>query len=287
MAYSAIQMDLVSRLAGEFDIIHFHTDFLHFPITRNLHTPHLTTLHGRLDLPELVPLYRHFPDIPLVSISNSQRMPLPWANWLATVYHGLPVPALDRLPAAEKYFAFIGRISPEKRVDRAIEIAAACGVPLIIAAKIDSADQAYFDECIRPLLHSPSVRFIGEINEQQKHDLLIDAAALLFPIDWPEPFGLVMIEAFSFGTPVIAYRHGSIAEIMEEGVTGFIVQNQQQAIDAAHQIDTIDRAACRRCFERRFSAATMAENYLHVYQALLSRDRRGKAVTVDAMTWSS
>lgn len=268
LAYYAIQMDMVCERAASFDIIHFHTDYMHFPITRHLGVPHVTTLHGRLDLPELVPLYQRFNTIPLVSISNSQRAPLPLAPWCETVYHGLP-PLSSCQPLPGEYFAFIGRISPEKRVDRAIDIAEQCGVPLVIAAKIDGMDEAYFNQCVRPLFQSPLITYVGEINELEKRNLLAHAKALLFPIDWPEPFGLVMIEAFSCGTPVIAYRHGSVPEIMEDGVTGFVVSSQEEAIAAARNIGSLDRAACRQVFDQRFTVAHMAHNYVRTYRKLL------------------
>lgn len=270
LAFHTIHMDLVSAMAQSFDIIHFHTDYLHFPLAKRLGTPHVTTLHGRQDLPELAPLYRHFPDMPLISISNSQRAPLPHVNWVDTVYHGLPAERYSFSPTPGDYFAFIGRVSQEKRLDRAIEIAERCGVPLVVAAKIDKADESYFNECIKPLFRKPCVTYVGEANEKEKRELLEHARALLFPIDWPEPFGLVMIEAFSCGTPVIAYRNGSIPEIMEDGVTGFVVSDQEEAVRAAMRIDEIDRWACRDVFERRFTAAHMAENYLRVYRQLLS-----------------
>jgi glycosyltransferase involved in cell wall biosynthesis len=271
LAYHTIQMDQVSELAHTFDVIHFHTDYLHFPIARKFSTPHITTLHGRLDLPELVSLYRHFSDVPLISISDSQRIPLPWANWCETVYHGLPPDLYSFQSESDDYFVYIGRISLEKRVDRAIDIARQCGLPLYIAAKIDKADETYFNECIEPLLHDPLVKYIGEVGEPEKRGLLEHARALLFPIDWPEPFGLVMIEAFACGTPVIAYRHGSIPEIMEDGVTGFVVTNQEDAVRAAQSIESIDRKRCRQVFERRFTVAHMAENYLSIYRRLLCR----------------
>jgi glycosyltransferase involved in cell wall biosynthesis len=271
LAYHTIQMDQVSELAHTFDVIHFHTDYLHFPIARKFSTPHITTLHGRLDLPELVSLYRHFSDVPLISISHSQRIPLPWANWRETVYHGLPPDLYSFRSESDDYFVYIGRISLEKRVDRAIDIARQCGLPLYIAAKIDKADETYFNECIEPLLHDPLVKYIGEVGEPEKRGLLEHARALLFPIDWPEPFGLVMIEAFACGTPVIAYRHGSIPEIMEDGVTGFVVTNQEDAVRAAQSIESIDRKRCRQVFERRFTVAHMAENYLSIYRRLLCR----------------
>jgi glycosyltransferase involved in cell wall biosynthesis len=269
LAYHTMQMDIVCRRSSEFDLIHFHTDYLHFPITRRLKAAHVTTLHGRLDLPELAPLYKYFNDIPLISISDDQRTPLPWANWCGTVHHGLPPLCSAIRTEPGNYFAFVGRISPEKRVDRAIDIAMQCGVPLYIGAKIDVADEPYFKACIEPLLKSPLITFLGEINDEEKSNLLSKAKALLFPIDWPEPFGLVMIESLSCGTPVIAYRHGSVPEIMEDGVTGFIVDSQAEAIRAARDIDLIDRAACRKAFDKRFSVKAMTNNYVQIYRRLL------------------
>jgi glycosyltransferase involved in cell wall biosynthesis len=271
LAYHTIHMDLVSQLAHTFDIIHFHTDYLHFPLARRLGTPHVTTLHGRQDLPELAPVYRQFSDMPVVSISNSQRAPLPNANWIDTVYHGLPSDLYSFCAIPGNYFAFIGRVSREKRLDRAIEIAERCGMQLYVAAKIDKADEAYFNECIKPLFRKPCVTYVGEVGEKAKRELLESAKALLFPIDWPEPFGLVMIEALSCGTPVIAYQNGSIPEIIEDGVTGFVVSNQDEAVHAAMCINEINRNGCRRVFESRFTAAHMADNYLRVYRGLLSR----------------
>lgn len=270
VSYTAMQLDMVCQYADEFDVIHFHTDALHFPLARYIDTPCVTTVHGRLDLPELDALYRHFDTAPLVSISNSQRTPLPWANWYETVYHGMAPLCSSVEPVAENYFAFIGRISPEKRVDRAIDIAKQCGVPLYIAAKIDSLDDPYFKQSIRPMLEDPLIKFLGEINDVEKSKLLRHAKALLFPIDWPEPFGLVMIEAFSCGTPVIAYRHGSVPEIMEHGVTGFVVDNQDEAVLAARNIESIDRAGCRASFDRRFTITQMANNYVQVYEKLVN-----------------
>lgn len=277
LAHHMVEMDLISERAHDFDIIHFHTDYLHFPITRHLRTPHLTTMHGRLDLPELVPLFKHFAEMPLVSISESQRTPLPWLNWTDTVYHGLPPRLYSYGPGNGGYFLFVGRISPEKRVDRAIEIAQECGMPLVIAAKIDEADEAYFTEVIRPMLKDPMVKYVGEVGEQEKRKLLQDARALLFPIDWPEPFGIVMIEAFACGTPVVAYRRGSTPEVMEHGVTGFLVANQQEAIEAARNIGAIDRKRCRESFDRRFTVGRMTARYLQAYEHAIGRQgvRRG------------
>lgn len=270
IAYHQILLDQVFEVAPAFDIIHFHTDYLHFTLAKRARAPHVTTLHGRLDLPDLVPLYRRFRRLPLVSISDRQRAPLPWANWQATVYHGLPESLFRFHPEAGDYFAFVGRMSPEKRVDRAIEIARACATPLRIAAKIDPADKRYFESCIKPLLRAPGIEFVGEIDEEEKSDFLGGAKALLFPIDWPEPFGLVQIEAFACGTPVIGYESGSVPEIVEHGVTGFIVRDQAQAIAAAQRADTLDRARCRAAFESRFSARRMTADYLRVYERLLS-----------------
>lgn len=271
LAFHMIEMDMVAQLAADFDVIHFHTDYLHFPLTRTLGTPHITTLHGRLDLPELAPLYRHFHEQPLVSISDKQRSPIPWANWRATVHHGLPTDLYPYCATPSDYFVYIGRISPEKRVDRAIEIARACDTRLMIAAKIDHLDEPYFNETIKPLLAHPLIDYIGEVNETEKRLLLSQARALLFPIDWPEPFGLVMIESFACGTPVIAYRHGSVPEVMQEGVTGFIVQSQEQAIIAAHKIATIDRSRCRAVFEQQFTVTRMAQNYCRIYRRMSGR----------------
>ena len=268
LVWHTIMMDRVLKAARSFDIIHFHTDVLQLPLVGNCSTGCVSTAHGRLDLPDLKPLFRCFPNHPMVSISNSQRAPLPWVNWRATVYHGLPLGLYSLHPEPQDYFAFVGRISPEKRADRAIEIARACGVPLRIAAKVDPADQAYFESTIQPLLGDELVTFVGEIGDADKDDFIGNARALLMPIDWPEPFGLVMIEAMACGTPVIAYRHGSVPEIIDHGVTGFVVENQQQAIEAARSVDRIDRRRCRQVFEQRFAARVMARRYLEVYREL-------------------
>jgi glycosyltransferase involved in cell wall biosynthesis len=261
-------LDRVFAAADRYDVIHFHTDYLHYPLARRCTTPTLTTMHGRLDLPDLAALHRHFDDQALVSISAHQQQQMPDARWLATVHHGLPTDLHRAHDAPGDYFAFIGRMSPEKRADRAIEIAVACDTPLRIAAKIDPADQAYFDHEIRPLLAHPLIHFEGEIGEAAKTEFLGGARAMLFPIDWPEPFGLVMIESLACGTPVIAYDGGSVAEVMEDGVNGFIVRNQAEAIDAARRVGQIDRAACRRSFDARFTAERMADQYLSLYRAL-------------------
>ena len=269
LVWHTLMLDRVIADAGQYDVIHFHVDVLQYPLARRCACPSVTTLHGRLDLPDLIPLYRHFSDAPLVSISGNQRKPIPFANWRATVHHGLPL-ELYRFNAEPRgdYFAFVGRISPEKRVDRAIDIALACGVPLRIAAKVDEVDRDYFASRIRPLLDHPLVEFIGEIDEEGKNDFIGNARALLFPIDWPEPFGIVMIEAFACGTPVISYSGGSVAEVMQHGVTGFVVSDQQEAIEAAAEVGRIDRRRCRAVFEERFTSHTMARRYLDVYRDL-------------------
>jgi glycosyltransferase involved in cell wall biosynthesis len=269
LPYHLVMLEQVRRRAAEFDILHFHVDLLGAPLQRMLTTPSLTTLHGRLDLPDLVPFYRAFPDIPLVSISNAQRLPMPPARWMNTIYHGVPTDLLTCQPAPGSYLAFLGRISPEKRPDRAIAIATQAGVPLRIAAKIDRADQAYWDEVIEPLVRgNPLVNFVGEIGEQDKAEFLGNAIALLFPIDWPEPFGLVMIEAMACGTPVIATRCGSTPEVLDHGVTGVFVASLAEAVAAVRWAATIDRAGVRAQFERRFSAGRMANDYLRVYERL-------------------
>jgi glycosyltransferase involved in cell wall biosynthesis len=267
-AHHIVMLEQVCQMADEFDIVHFHCDFLHFPVSRRQNTPHVTTLHGRLDIADLVPLYEEFRDVPVISISHSQRTPLPWINWQGTVYHGLPQQLYRAGSGEGNYFAVIGRISPEKRVDRAIEIARRTGIPLKIAAKVDPADQEYFRVHIRPLLDGPGVEFIGEIGDREKGDFLGKARALLFPIDWPEPFGLVMIEALACGTPVIAWNCGSVPEIIADGETGFIVNSMDEALDAVENLDRIDRRQCRRTFESRFSVERMAADYLAIYSRL-------------------
>lgn len=269
LAHHVLMLNKLAKLASNFDITHFHIDYIHFPLVSALQIPHITTLHGRLDIPDLVPLYQHFSDMPVVSISNDQRRPLPFANWQATVHHGLPEKLYDFHPRPSNYLAFIGRISPEKRIDLAIQIAIRAGMEIRIAAKIDKADQAYFEERIKPLLAHPLVHYIGEIGDREKNAFLGQANALLFPIDWPEPFGLVMIEALACGTPVIAYRRGSVHEVIQDGETGFVVDNIDQALAAVERISEIARPRCRQIFEERFSTRRMAENYLKVYQAIL------------------
>jgi glycosyltransferase involved in cell wall biosynthesis len=263
-----LMLEEVQRRAHEFDLLHFHVDYQHFPLSRRCPVPHLTTLHGRLDLPELVPLYQEFVDMPLVSISGAQRRPLPFANWAGTVHHGLPMDLYPFRPLPGDYLAFLGRISPEKRVDRAIAIAQTCGLPLKIAAKIDATDREYFDESIRPLLATPGVEFIGEIGEEDKGRFLGQALAVLFPIDWEEPFGLVMIESLACGTPVVAFRRGSVPEVLTDGITGYVVEDIEEAVLAVGKIGAVDRRTCRAAFEERFSASRMAADYLAIYQRL-------------------
>jgi glycosyltransferase involved in cell wall biosynthesis len=272
LAPHMLMMELVARRAEEFDIVHLHLDYLGYSALRRTGVPFLATLHGRLDLPELQPLYRVFNDVPVVSISDSQREPLPHANYVQTVHHGIPERLLLPAFGAGGYLAFLGRISPEKAPDAAIRIAAKAGMKLKIAAKIDNVDRAYFAERIEPLLDQPHVEFLGEIGDGDKAEFLGNAAALLFPIAWREPFGLAMIEAMACGTPVIAFRNGSVPEVVDEGVTGFIVEDEDQAAAAARRLDQLDRARIRHVFESRFTARRMAENYLALYRRLIAEE---------------
>src|ERR1700754_1682953 len=254
----------------EFDFLHFHLDYYPFSLFSRQPTPFLTTLHGRLDLPEHQPVFTTFPEVPVISISNAQRRPVPQANWVRTIYHGLPENLLTPRPVTPSYLAVLGRIAPEKGVDRAIRIAIRCGIPLKIAAKVDRADQDYYDEVIRPLMDHPLIEFIGEISDHEKSDFLSGAIGLLVPIDWPEPFGLVMIEAMACGTPVIAYNRGSGPEIIDEGVSGFIVEDEIGAIGAVHRLHHLSRENIRKRFEQRFTARRMAHDYLEVYRQLMT-----------------
>ncbi len=269
IAHHLVLIEQVFSRAAQFDVIHFHVDYLHFPVTRRAGWRSVTTLHGRLDLPELQALYDEFTEMPVVSISAAQRRPLPQANWQGTVHHGLPADLFAYRSRPGAYLAFLGRVSPEKRVDRAVEIARRAGLPLRVAAKIDCADRAYYEAGIAPLLALPFVEFVGEIGEREKNAFLGNAQALLFPIDWAEPFGLVMIEAMACGTPVVAWRGGSVEEIVVDGVTGFIVDNMEDAVAATRRIPSLDRLACRRHFETAFTASRMAEDYLAVYDAVI------------------
>jgi glycosyltransferase involved in cell wall biosynthesis len=266
------QVELVRRRAHEFDVMHFHIDYFPNSVMTRQSTPFLTTLHGRLDLPEFVEIYSLFPQVPLVSISDSQRAPVPHLNWVRTVLHGMPADKLRPVPGAEQsYLAFLGRISPEKGIEGAIRIATACGMKLKVAAKVDVADRAYFEQAVAPLLAEAGaqVEFIGEISDAQKPAFLSGARALLFPIDWPEPFGLVMIEAMACGCPVIARRRGSVPEVMDDGVTGFVIENEAEAVAAVGQLHTLDRAKVRRRFDERWTARRMAEDYVDVYEELV------------------
>ncbi len=271
LAHHIRMIEMVAQEAQEFDVIHYHIDYLHFPVTRRQSVPAVTTLHGRLDIPDIAPLYREFREMCLISISDSQRAPIPWANWLATVHHGLPEDLYRPQEKPGQYLAFLGRISPEKRVDRAIEIARRVGMPIKIAAKIDAVDQQYFDAEIKQLFEEPFVEYIGEIGEAEKSEFLGNAYALLFPIDWPEPFGLAMIEAMACGTPVVAYRRGSVPEVIDQGVTGYAVSNLEEAVKAVHQISSLDRKLCRAVFEKRFSVKRMCLDYLEAYKRIPER----------------
>jgi glycosyltransferase involved in cell wall biosynthesis len=272
LAYHIIMLEEVFRRANDFDIIHLHIDYLHFPVSRRTRVLNLTTLHGRLDLPEHGAIYRQFPDMPLISISNAQRKPLPMVSWRATVYHGLPEDLYSFEPRSGKYLAFIGRISPEKGLDRAIEAAIRAGMPIRIAAKVDKVDRAYFEATIKPMLDHPLVEYVGEIGESEKQEFLGGAYALMFLIDWPEPFGLAMIEALACGTPVIAFRRGSVPEIIDNGVTGFIANNVDEAVDAISHIGELNRADCRKAVDERFSSYRMANDYLIQYAGLQTEE---------------
>jgi glycosyltransferase involved in cell wall biosynthesis len=278
--YHTLLMEQVFQRHEAFDLVHFHIDYLHFPISRRLGLNQLTTLHGRLDIPDLVPLYREYAEMPLTSISNAQRKPLSWANWVANVYHGLPRNLFEPQLNPGKYLAVLGRISPEKRVDRAIRIALRTGIPLKIAAKVDKPDREYFTQQIAPMMNEPSIEFLGEISEPQKNEFLGNAQALLFPIDWPEPFGLAMIEAMACGTPVIAYPHGSVPEVVDEGQTGFVVRSEGEAVEAIEKkLGALSRAGCRRVFEERFSAERMAREYAAAYSYLCEPESTSRMIS--------
>jgi len=272
-------VELIYRLKDEFDVLHFHIDYFPLSLFTRQSVPFLTTLHGRLDIAEFVEVFGTFRDAPFVSISDSQRKPIPHLNWVRTVLHGMPATLLTPQPVKQEYAAFLGRISPEKGVDRAIRIAGRAGMKLKIAAKVDNADKEYYDSQIKPLIRdNPFVEFIGEINDQQKPAFLSGAHALIFPIDWPEPFGLVMIEAMACGTPVIAYRCGSVPEVIDDGVSGFIVDDEDAAVAATRRLHQLDRATVRATFDRRWTARRMAEDYVEVYEELAHPVRRLRAV---------
>jgi len=266
----------VFQESAEFDIIHSHIDYIAFPLLRRMRTPRVTTLHGRLDISNLRNLYREFGDEPVISISNYQRRPLPGVDWQATIYHGLPDDLYTLHEGPGNYLAFLGRISPEKRVDHAIEIARRSGMPLKIAAKVDNADREYFETIIKPLLDQEGIEFIGEIGDSEKDEFLGNAVALLFPVDWPEPFGLVMIEALACGTPVIACSRGSVPEIIEHGTTGFVINEIDEAVRAVGSISGLSRKRCRQVFEERFTATRMAKEYVALYEKLIQVRRRQK-----------
>ena len=274
LSREVLLMDHVMQRADEFDVIHFHTGCLHYLISRQLTVPHVTTLHGRLDTPESLRLYERFREMPMISISNAQRRPWPCANWQATIYHGLPQNLFRFHPEPGGYLAFLGRASPEKRVDRAIEIAKRVDMPLKIAAKVDPADRRYFKREIEPLLNNPHIEWLGEISDKDKDEFVGNAYALLFPIDWPEPFGLVMIESMACGTPVVAYAGGSVAEVMDDGVTGFVVNEMEQAAEATRRVGDLNRARCREVFDKRFTASRMASDYVNVYTRLAESGMR-------------
>jgi glycosyltransferase involved in cell wall biosynthesis len=271
IAVHLVALERMLQMAADFDVVHAHVDYLAYPFARRLHVPVLSTLHGRLDLETLVPLYREYQEQAVVSVSDAQRSPLPWLRWLGTVHHGLPRDLYSFHPRSEGYLAFVGRISPEKRLDRAIEIARRSDLPLRVAAKIDAVDVQYFREHIQPLMDHPLVEFLGELDDPGKNELIGGASALLFPIDWPEPFGLTMIEALACGTPVVAWQHGSVTEVIEHGVNGFLCDDVGAAVRAVASLDRIDREACRRCFEERFTADRMASDYLALYAQLVGK----------------
>jgi glycosyltransferase involved in cell wall biosynthesis len=270
----AAQLHAVAQMAAEFDVLHWHTDWIHLPFVAHLGTPHLTTLHNRLDTPELPGLIARFPTAPLISISDHHRLPLPSANWLGTVHHGMPAGTLTPSYQRGDYLAFVGRLTKEKGPETAIRLAKAVGMPLRMAAKIPRSETRYYKECLKPLVDNKQIQLVGELDDAAKGDLLRGAAALLFPIDWPEPFGLVMIEAMACGTPVIAFRRGSVPEVIDEGVTGFVVDNEDEAIAAIKRVGELDRHAVRATFEKRFTTRRMAEDYLRHYESLLRQETR-------------
>lgn len=279
-----VMLDEIRRREHEFDILHFHIDLLQYPIFSHLFHKSITTLHGRLDLADFHPIYRAFPAMPLISISKQQRAPMPAVNWISTIHHGMPRDQYKFHAKHGNYLAFVGRIAPEKRPDRAIEIARRSGIPLKIAAKVDDVDRAYFSSQIEPLLDDPLIQFVGEIDDRHKQTFLGEALALLFPIDWCEPFGLVMIEAMSVGTPVIAWRNGSVPEVIEPGRTGAIVESIDQAVEAVEAVRRFDRRAIRRCFERRFTSSRMALDYLSAYQQIIRKEQNRISEKLEIIT---
>ena len=273
LPHHILMLERLAHVARNFDLLHYHIDYMHFPFSRRFGVPHLTTLHGRLDFADLQPLYDEFRDMPVVSISDAQRAPVPQAHWIGTVPHGLPPDLFAPGPGGD-YLVFLGRISPEKRVDRAIQIAGKAGLPLRVAAKVDRADEVYFQTEIEPLLGASHVDFLGELGDEDKGELLRGARALLFPIDWPEPFGLVMIEAMACGTPIIAWPNGSVPEVLEDGVSGFVVSSVEEAATAVDRAASLDRRQVRARFDARFTADRMARDYVALYETLLGRRAR-------------
>ena len=276
MAAQAALLDAVAERADKFDVIHCHIDWLHLPLLTRLKVPFMTTCHGRLDLPGFPETVRRFPRAPFISISEHQRRPLAEAHWLGTVYHGLPAESLQPSYAPGRYLAFLGRLTAEKGPENAIRIAQTVGMPLHIAAKVPRGERGYFKEKLEPLIDGERIRLVGEVDDRSKQGFLADAAALLFPIDWPEPFGLVMIEAMACGTPVIAFRRGSVPEVVDDGVTGFVVDSEADAIRAVGRLDQLDRRRIRARFEERFTARRMAQDYLRHFETIASGSRRGR-----------
>ena len=269
-----VMLEQVFSMARQFDILHFHTEYFHYAASRRCGQAHVTTLHGRLDIPDLIPLYQEYSDIPVISISDAQRAPLPWLNWQGTVYHGLPLDILPFTSRSGDYLAFLGRVSPEKGLESAIAIARKSGMNLKIAAKVDKNDCDYYDSKIKPLIDGRVVEYVGEINEEEKSAFLGNAAALIFPIDWEEPFGLVMIESMACGTPVIAYPRGSVTEIVKVGASGFVVRNVDEAVHAVKAVSSLSRQRCRNYFEERFAVTRMAEDYVAIYEQMITDGKR-------------
>jgi glycosyltransferase involved in cell wall biosynthesis len=277
-------MEMVEKESHNFDIIHSHIDYLYFPIMKRSKNTYLTTLHGRLDIPELQPLFNEYKDIPLVSISDSQRKPFPYLNWMGTVYHGLPLDLFHFNKKGGDYLVFVGRVSPEKRVDRAIEIAKKAGIQIKIAAKVDKVDNDYFESKIKKLIDHPLVDFLGEVGEKEKEELLGNALGFIYPIDWPEPFGLAMIEAMACGTPVLAYNCGSVPEVLDEGLTGYGVNSMKDAVAAISKLSGLDRKKCRDVFEKRFSVQRMADDYLMIYESMINEIDDKKIAVRDSLS---
>jgi glycosyltransferase involved in cell wall biosynthesis len=281
LAHHVLLIEKLHKDAAEYDLLHSHMDFFAYSLLRRATVPSITTLHGRLDLPDLVPLYLEFSDMPVVSISKKQREPLPWLNWQRTIHHGIPEHLYKPRDKPGSYLAFLGRISPEKGIEQAIAIATRAGIPLKIAAKVDRKDQEYYDGVVKPLLDHPLIEYLGEIGEAEKNEFLANALALLIPLDWPEPFGLVMIEAMACGTPVITRARGAVPEIIEDGITGFIFEGAADAIAAIVKAEDLDRRYCRRVFEKHFTAARMADDYIELYKSLVQTGAEDMPGTAD------